>query len=217
MRVARVVIAAPSPVLRAGVRAALDGARSKVVGEAGSYAELWLVSARTSPDVCLLDSEMPGDVGTGIRTLLRRLPETAVLVLGDQDDDERMLLTAVRAGATGFLIKDIDLDQLPHAVDAMASGEALIPRRLVVHLLDQLRESAGGRRSIRPELPRLTEREQQVLDLLRQGWSTRRIADELFVAQLTVRTHVAAILHKYRVSDRRDLLDAPADPKGRQP
>lgn len=89
-----------------------------VVAEAGSYAELWPASVKNRPDVCLLDTATPGDVGMGIRTFLRRLPDAAVLVLGDQDDNERMLLTAVRAGATGFLINDIDPEQLPHAVDA---------------------------------------------------------------------------------------------------
>lgn len=204
----RVVVAAPAPVLLAGVRSTLQDAGCQVVGEAGSWAQL-LESVQTEqPDAVLVDDALPGDLGAGIRTLLRQAPGVPVLVMTDHHADSA-LLAAVRAGARGYLVTDIDIDQLANAVVAVAAGQAVVPRRFVGYLLDEMRRTVAPDRQQR-EGPRLTEREQQVLDLLRSGWSTARIASELYVAPVTVRTHVAAIMHKMHVTDRRALLSRPS-------
>ena len=162
---------------------------------------------RERPDVCLLDIHMPGDGIRAAETISRELPETAVVMLTVSRADED-LFDALRAGASGYLLKDIDPARLPHALHGVLEGEAALPRRLVALLIEEFRERRRrrriplvGRRSVE-----LTDREWEVLDLMRDGLPTEEIAARLFISPVTVRTHVSAILRKLQVPTREDAL-----------
>jgi DNA-binding NarL/FixJ family response regulator len=150
---------------------------------------------------------MPGDGIRAAETISRELPETAVVMLTVSRADED-LFDALRAGASGYLLKDIDPARLPRALQGVLEGEAALPRHLVTLLIEEFRERRRrrriplvGRRSVE-----LTDREWEVLDLMRDGLPTEEIAARLFISPVTVRTHVSAILRKLHVQTREDAL-----------
>ena len=118
------------------------------------------------------------------------------------------LFDSLRAGAAGYLLKDMNPERLPRALVAVLEGEAALPRRLVARLIDEFRERGRRRRAQLPSggAVDLTSREWEVLDLIRQRYSTAQIASRLFISEGTVRSHVAAILHKLGVPDRESAL-----------
>lgn len=204
----RVLVADDHPPTRAGVRAALERASFSVCAEAADAPAAVEAARRERPDVCLLDIHMPGDGIRAAETIARELPETAVVMLTVSRADED-LFSALRVGASGYLLKDIDPGRLPHALLGVLEGEAALPRRLVALLMEEFRERRRrhripllGRRSVE-----LTDREWEVLDLMRKGLSTQEIADKLFISPVTVRTHVSAILRKLHVSSREAALE----------
>jgi DNA-binding NarL/FixJ family response regulator len=146
---------------------------------------------------------MPGDGIRAAEVIARELPETAVVMLTVSRTDSD-LFDALRVGACGYLLKDIDPARLPLALHGVLEGEAALPRRLVSLLIEEFRERRrrrrillGGRRSVE-----LTDREWEVLELMRQGLSTEEIGTRLFISPVTVRTHVSAILRKLQVPNR---------------
>jgi DNA-binding NarL/FixJ family response regulator len=204
----RVLVADDHPPTRAGVRAALERAAFSVCAEAADAPAAVEAARRERPDVCLLDIHMPGDGIRAAETIARELPETAVVMLTVSRADED-LFAALRVGASGYLLKDIDPGRLPLALLGVLEGEAALPRRLVALLMEEFRERRRrhripllGRRSVE-----LTDREWEVLDLMRKGLSTQEIADKLFISPVTVRTHVSAILRKLHVSSREAALE----------
>jgi len=203
----RVLLADDHPPTRAGVRSALEEEGFEICGEAGDAEEAVRLAREQRPDVCLLDIHMPGNGISAAARITDELPETAVVMLTVSRDD-RDLFDALKAGAMGYLLKDIDPDRLPHALRGVLAGEAALPRDLVARLVDEFR-SAGKRRRI-PIVGRkpveLTDAEWRVLDLLAEGRSTEEIAQRLFVAQVTVRTHVSSILKKLHVKSRAEAI-----------
>jgi two-component system, NarL family, nitrate/nitrite response regulator NarL len=196
-------LVADDAATRAGIRIALDRAGIKVCVEAADAKTAVEAALDERPDVCLLDARLPGGGIAAAATITSKAPETAVVVLAANEDADQML-DALRAGASGYLPKDIDPERLPQAVEAVVRGEAAIPRRLVAHLVEEFRERRRHRRVALQDRPAvdLTSREWEVLELLRQGLTTAEIAERLFIADGTVRTHVAALLHKLDVPDR---------------
>ena len=199
----RVLIADDHPPARAGVRMALERGGFIVCAEAPDGTTAVAAARRERPDVCLLDIHMPGDGIRAAETIARELPDTAVVMLTVSRSDAD-LFDALRAGACGYLLKDIDPARLPHALYGVLEGEAALPRRLVSLLIEEFRERRrrrriplGGRRSVE-----LTDREWEVLDLMRDGLSTDEIGARLFISPVTVRTHVSAILRKLHVPNR---------------
>ena len=203
----RVVVADDHAPTRAGVAAALERggfAVSASVANAGAAVEAAL---RERPDVCLLDIRMPGSGLAAAGAITRKLPGTAVVMLTvSRDDDD--LFEALRAGASGYLLKEIPSDELPAALRRVLDGEAVLPGALVARVVAEFR-SRSSRRLPLPRQPaiRLTDREWDVLELMRDGLTTAEMAERLYVAPATVRTHVAAILRKLRVRDRREALE----------
>ena len=189
--------------IRSGVRETLEEAGFEVCGEASDAAGAIDAAMRERPDLCLLDIHMPG---SGIRAageITAALPDTAVVMLTVSRNDED-LFDALRAGAAGYLLKDIDPERLAHALRGVLAGEAALPRTLVARVIDQFRTS-GRRRRVALAGERgaeLTSREWQVLELLGEGLTTKQIADRLFVSPVTVRRHVSATLAKLSVPDR---------------
>lgn len=204
----RVLVADDHPPTRAGVRVALEGNGFDVCAEVGD-ADSAIESARLErPDVCLLDINMPGDGIRAAEAISREFPDTAVVMLtvSRADDD---LFDALRAGASGYLLKDIDPARLPLALRGVLEGEAALPRHLVALLIEEFRERRRRRRiPLRGRRgAELTDREWEVLELMRHGASTEEIAARLFISPVTVRTHVSAILRKLHVPTREAAIE----------
>lgn len=207
--VKRVVIADDHPPTRAGVRLSLEEAGFDVCGEAANAAAAVEACTTERPDVALLDIHMPGGGIAAATRITATLPETAVVMLTVSRDDSD-LFEALRAGARGYLLKDIDPARLGPALLGVLEGEAALPRNLVSRLMDEFR--TRDERPARPQGPlsTLTSREWETLELMRQGLTTAQIAQTLFVSPVTVRTHVSAILRKLQVADRQSAIDLAA-------
>lgn len=206
----RILIADDHPPIRVGVRHALEEGGFEVCGEAATASAAVDLAVRLRPDVALLDVRMPGG-GIQAAVQISELAPATTIVMLTVSRDEADLFDALRAGARGYLLKDIDPTRLPVALRAVLDGEAALPRELVTRLVDEFRgrerRTRGSRGSARPPaLAKLTSREWQVLDLLREGLSTQEIAEKLFVAPVTVRTHVSGILRKLHVADRESAV-----------
>lgn len=199
-----VLVADDHAPTRLGIRLALEAGGFDVVTEAAT-ATAAVAGAKTArPAVCLLDVHMPGNGVAAAEAIRREVPDTTVVMLTVSRDDTD-LFDSVRAGASGYLLKDIDPERLPHALRAVLDGEAALPRGLVLKLMAEFR-SRADRRVGRGRGARLTEREWEVLDLLAHGYSTAEIAEQTFVSAVTVRTHVSAILRKLQVPDRESAV-----------
>jgi DNA-binding NarL/FixJ family response regulator len=157
---------------------------------------------REHPDVCLLDINMPGSGIAATGRITAVLPDTAVVMLTVSRQD-RDLFDALRAGASGYLLKGLDEDAISDALHGVLKGEAPLPGSLVARLVEEFRDREYRRVAL-PEGPsaRLTGREWDVLELMRTGSTTTEIADRLFVSATTVRSHVSAILRKLGVPTR---------------
>ncbi|WP_116946824.1 response regulator [Jiangella endophytica] len=202
----RVVVVDDQTLVRQGIRTLLDVAGIEVVGEADDGGAALDVVAATRPDVVLLDLRMPRH--DGIWTLERlgeRGDDVPVLVLTTFDDDT-LVLDALRAGARGYLLKDVTLEQLTRAVEALAAGGTLIAPSVTDRLLRAIRSGPSPVGADAPPMEALTERELEVLRLVAEGYSNREIAGALFLAEGTVKNHVSTILLKLGARDRTNAV-----------
>jgi DNA-binding NarL/FixJ family response regulator len=203
----RVLIADDHAPIRAGVRATLRDAGFDVCAEAADAQGAVEAAVREQPDLCLLDINMPGSGIRAAAEIRARVPSAAIVMLTvSRDDDD--LFSALKAGALGYLLKDIDPERLPSELEAVLSGDVALPRSLVATLVGEFRRR-DRRRVVRlrsGQEARLTPREWEVLEELEDGRTTTQIAQRLVVNEVTVRTHVASILKKCEVVDRRELL-----------
>ena len=201
----RVLIVDDDALVRAGLRMILSGADDvTVVGEAADGSEVPGAVATHHPDVVLMDIRMPRVDGLAATEALRRrssAPEVIVLTTFDADE---FVLRALRAGASGFLLKDTPPVEILHAVRRVAHGEAMlspaVTRRLIAHVAAP--EVNGGRQSAVTALAQLSEREREVALLLGQGRSNAEIAGELFMSVATVKAHVSRLLVKLELNNR---------------
>lgn len=199
----RVVIVDDQALVRQGIAGLLAVAGIEVVGEADDGRAGVELIARTQPDVALLDMRMPGFDGLwALDQLAARGIDVAVLVLTTFDDDE-LVLGALRAGARGYLLKDVTLERLTHAVRTLAAGGTLIAPALSDRMLRAIR---SGPSPAHPRPAPLTERELEVLRLVASGYSNRQIAEALFLAEGTVKNHLSAILTKLGARDRTNAV-----------
>ena len=187
----RLVIVDDHPVVRDGLRGMLAAADFEVVGEAASGDEAVAVVTAVSPDVVLMDLRMPGSDGLSAIERLRGHP-CRVLVLTTYDTD-RDVLPAIKAGATGYLLKDTPRDELQRAIRAAHAGEAVLSPAVATRLLGQVRE---------PATEALSARELDVLTLVAKGSTNRAVAAALFISEATVKTHLLHVYAKLGVSDR---------------
>jgi two-component system, NarL family, response regulator LiaR len=195
----RVLVVDDHAVVREGLRVFLDLQDGiEVVGEAGDGAEAVAAAERLQPDVILMDLVMPELDGVGAMRLLReRAASTRVIVLTSFLDDDR-LLPALQAGAAGYLLKNVEPQELARAVRDAHRGATHIDPKVAARLVEHL--AGDGART--HELDRLTRREREVLELIGHGLSNKRIARELGIAEKTVKTHVSHVLEKLGVTDR---------------
>jgi DNA-binding NarL/FixJ family response regulator len=196
----RVVIADDQPMMRAGFKAVLDATGSiEVVAEAATGEEAVAAAEAHRPDVVLMDIRMPGMDGI---EATRRLPRQRVLILTTFGLDE-YIIEALRAGASGFLLKDAPTREVVEAVRAVAAGDAVLAPAVTRQLLDQVGRRLPAAVSRTPDgLGELTDREQEVLRMLAVGLSNAEIATALVVSEPTVKTHVSNLLGKLGLRDR---------------
>jgi NarL family two-component system response regulator LiaR len=195
----RVLIADDHAVVRQGLRTFLDlQADIDVVDEAADGAAALEAVERHEPDVALMDLVMPGVDGIqAIRRLREEAPATRVIVLTSFVDDERVL-AAIRAGAAGYLLKDVQPQELVRAIRSVHAGQSPLHPTVAAKLLEEM----SGEQAQRAPRDSLTPREREVLSLIAHGRPNKLIARDLGVSEKTVKTHVSSILGKLGVTDR---------------
>jgi DNA-binding NarL/FixJ family response regulator len=200
----RLLLADDQPLMRTGFRMILEETDDiDIVGEARDGAEAVRLTAELNPDVILMDIRMPGVDGIeATRRIVAADGAARVLILTTFDLDE-YAFSALRAGASGFVVKDVPLDELARAMRAVASGDAVVSPSVTKRLLDRfLGPSGGGELRDASVLDVLTEREREVLVLIAKGLSNTELAQKLFLSEATVKTHVGRILAKLELRDR---------------
>jgi DNA-binding NarL/FixJ family response regulator len=208
----RVLLADDQPLVRAGLRVLIDDTPGMaVVGEASDGAEAVGLVRQFRPDVVLMDIRMPGTDGIeATRRITAAGGATRVLMLTTFDDDE-YVYGALRAGASGFLVKDMALEEILGAVRVVAAGDALIAPSVTRRLIAKFAGPRPAPARPRPVLTGVTERERQVLTLVGRGLSNGEIAAELVVSVATAKAHVARLLAKLGARDRVQLVIAAYD------
>jgi DNA-binding NarL/FixJ family response regulator len=204
----RVLLADDQSLVRMGFRMVLDAHEGvDVIGEAGDGAEAIAESARLHPDVVVMDVRMAGMDGIeATRRISAEVPDSRVLILTTFDLDE-YAVAGLRAGASGFLLKDVQPGELVAAIKTVASGDAVVAPGVTRRLLDRFvvrsQDDSGRSEPVDShKLGLLTDRERDVLGLIAQGLSNFEIAAELHLSEATVKTHVSRILSKLEVRDR---------------
>jgi DNA-binding NarL/FixJ family response regulator len=203
----RVLLVDDQPLIRVGFRMILEETDDiEVVGDARDGAEAIRMTAELGPDVVLMDVRMPGLDGIeATRQIIARDERTRVLILTTFDLDE-YAFAGLRAGASGFVLKDVPVDELARAIRAVASGDAVVSPRITRQLLDMYGAllPVDGEPVVEParELNQLTPRELEVLVEIANGLSNTEIAEKMFVSEATVKTHVGSILSKLHLRGR---------------
>ena len=205
----RVLLADPHALFRRGVRLVLeDEADIEVVGEVGDGADAVDCITELRPDVVLIDVSMPGLSGIEATRRIRALEpgvKVAILTVSERDED---LFAAVRAGATGYLLKEVTIEELPEAVRAVARGHSLVSPSMASRLLNEFNVLSRRVEEQHSGGPRLSDREVEVLRLVARGLSNAEVGEVLHISLPTVKTHVSRILSKLGVRDRVQLVVA---------
>ena len=201
MRDLRILLVDDHEVVRLGLKALLSRhPRFEIVGEAGTAEEALAKARVQKPDVVVMDVRLPGRSGIdATRDIVAALPETRIIILTSFADDD-LLMDAVAAGATGYVLKQIGSDDLVKALEAVARGEALLDPAMMNKAFARLREAA--RRDRGDAFKMLTEQEVKIITLVAQGRTNREIAGELYLSEKTVRNYVSSILGKLGLSHR---------------
>src|SRR3954466_5969910 len=204
----RVLIVDQDPLVRRVVRDAMAGSRVSVVAEGADGREAVDLAARHQPDVVLTDIVLPEVAGpAAIRRIVSASPLVRVVVFTAAKDAQTGI-TALKAGASGYVNKDVDLDALPRIITAVASGEAAVSRAFVSVLIDRVRTAPEGNAGLRPVRSPLTPREWEVLDLLCTGLSMDEVTEMLVLSPETVRSHLQRAMRKLGVHSRDAAVDA---------
>jgi len=198
-----VVIVDDHQMFRTGVRSELGGSVT-IVGEAEDVDSAVSVIAETGPDVVLLDVHLPGGGGTEVvRRVHQRTPDQKFLALSVSDAAEDVI-GVIRAGARGYVTKNITGPELVDAIRRVADGDAVFSPRLAGFVLDAFAGTIEVAQ-VDEDLDRLTEREREVMRLIARGYAYKEVAKELFISIKTVETHVSSVLRKLQLSSRHEL------------
>lgn len=201
MKRLRILLVDDHEVVRLGLKTLLERHPDfEVVAEAGTAAEAVAKALHHKPDVVVMDIRLPGESGIdACRQITEKLPDAKVIMLTSYAEDE-MLFAAIRAGAAGYVLKQIGGDDLVRAIETVGRGEALIAPSLIKRVLAEVRRAA--QREEAAAFAELTLQERQVLALIAEGKTNREIAQALFLGEGTVRNYVSSILSKLNVSNR---------------
>jgi DNA-binding NarL/FixJ family response regulator len=204
-----VVIGDADPIARRVIRDGLqDQAGFIIPAEASTGLEVVELSCHYRPDVTLMEASLPGlDGMAGARRIRDQAPEIRVLIFSQRDAEETQL-EALRAGASGFLSKDVPLETVARVVRCVAAGESAFSRKLTMQLIERLRELPEGGIGMRPVHSPLTEREWEILDFFCQGKDTKQIAETLVLSEETIHSHSKSVLRKLKVHSRREAIEA---------
>jgi DNA-binding NarL/FixJ family response regulator len=200
----RVLLCDDQALVRGGFRMILDAREDiEVVGEAEDGRQVIELARRIDPDVILMDVRMPNVDGVeATRRLVEAGSRARILILTTFDLDE-YVYKALRSGASGFLLKDVQPAQLVDAIRVVAAGEALLAPSVTRRLLDRFADALPGEEAKPPpSLESLTERELEVLKLLAGGLSNAELAEQLFLSETTVKSHISSVLRKLGLRDR---------------
>jgi len=199
----RVMIADDHDLYRRGMQVVveLDGT-AQVVGEASNGAEAVDVCQRVTPEVVLMDVRMPGVGGIEACRLIREAVPSARILMLTMSDDESDLFEAIKAGASGYLLKDLPGEEVADAIRRVHDGQAIIPPGMAATLLTEFTRLSQEPEPISGSAPLLTDREVEVLRLVARGRANREIADELVISENTVKNHVRNILEKLHLHSR---------------
>jgi NarL family two-component system response regulator LiaR len=202
----RVIVADDDPFARRMIKESLQRAGIIVVAEAHNGHQAVELALFYRPDVVLMDVVMPELDGiSATRRILREMPEQLVVMLTSSDEDE-MGFVGLRAGAVGYLSKDVDVEVLPQALEGAREGQAAISRRLSMQLIEELRRVPEPTSGMRPVKSPLTPREWEVVDLLYEGRTTDEIADALVLSTETVRSHIKNLMRKLGARSRAEAV-----------
>ncbi|GHG49048.1 DNA-binding response regulator [Sinomonas cellulolyticus] len=206
----RVLVVDDQALLRAGFRALLDAEPDmEVVGEAGTGADAVAAAARLAPDVVLMDIRMPGGDGLeATQAILSAHPEGLKVIILTTFELDEYITGAIRAGASGFLVKDTDPADLVRAVRAVHDGDAMLSPSVTRRLLARLaaEQPPAGAAEPAADVGQLTEREREVVSLVGQGLNNAEIGATLFITPLTAKTHVSRAMTKLGLRDRAQLV-----------
>lgn len=200
------LIADGSAALRRGIRLALEP-DFEICAEAADADQALSAAGKTEPDICLVDTGLPGGGIAAAGMIRRQLRATTIVMLAEEANEEE-LFAALRAGASGYLLKRTNPARLGIALRGALRGEAALPRDLAARVVEEFRRRAESRVLSLPnrQAVDLTQREWEVLELLEQGCSTKQISERLLISEITVRRHVGALLRKLEVPDRNAAL-----------
>jgi DNA-binding NarL/FixJ family response regulator len=205
----RVVVIDDHDMFRAGVRSEI-GTSVDIVGEGADVDSAVKAIVGTEPDVVLLDVHLPGGGGTEVmKQVHQRHPDIKFLALSVSDAAEDVI-GVIRAGARGYVTKNISGTELVDAINRVAEGDAVFSPRLAGFVLDAF-SGAIDIASVDEDLDRLSQREREVLRLIARGYAYKEVARELFISVKTVETHVSAVLRKLQLSSRHELTRWAAD------
>jgi DNA-binding NarL/FixJ family response regulator len=204
----RVMICDDHALFRRGLIMVLDTEEDmQVVGEAEDGAEAIRMAETLAPDVVLMDVRMPQVSGIEATRAIADVVPTAKILMLTVSDEEDDLYDAIKAGATGYLLKEISIEEVASAIRSVVNGQSLISPSMASKLLAEftnLAKKADEKQSV--PTPRLTERELEVLKLVAQGMSNREIAGELYISENTVKNHVRNILEKLHLHSRMEAV-----------
>ncbi|MGH9185322.1 MAG: response regulator [Acidimicrobiales bacterium] len=201
----RVLICDDHALFRRGLKAVLEQEGIEVVAEAEDGDEAVQKAEEVAPDVVLMDIRMPKRSGIeATRAIAETAPATRILMLTVSDEEED-LYEAVKAGASGYLLKEISVEEVANAVRAVVTGQSLISPSMAAKLLTEF-SNLARQAEAKVLAPRLTDRELQVLKLVARGLSNREVADELYISENTVKNHVRNILEKLHLHSRMEAV-----------
>jgi len=197
----RILLVDDHEVVRLGLKSLLDHhPQFEVIGEAGTAKEAIELVGRIKPDIVLMDIRLPGISGIeACEEIIHNFPETRVVMLTSYAEDE-MLFSAIRAGASGYVLKQIGGDDLIHALEAVGRGEALLDPAVTQRVFQEVRRAVKEEEA--SAFVNLSQQERHVLLLVSEGKTNREIAKALFLGEGTVRNYVSSILSKLGVSNR---------------
>lgn len=201
----RVMLVDDKPLMRNGIASLLRAHGHEVVAEANDGQEALDLVERASPDLILMDIQMPVMGGLEATRLIKsQHPDTKIVIL-TVSDDENDLFEAVKSGAHGYLLKDLEAPEFFDALDAIDRGEAVIPTRLAGNLLAEFR-SKSHRGEELDSIGALSLRENEVLDLVSEGFTNKEVADRLYISENTVKYHMKNILNKLHLRNRSQVI-----------